>query len=52
LQSFVDRRFKPSGPTHPHEDLHSVELRLELLEQRLQQLESSDVRSSEGTTTD
>lgn len=42
LQSFVDRRFKPSGPAHhdPDHEIHSVEQRLDQLEQRLQQLES------------
>jgi hypothetical protein len=41
LQSFVDRRFKPAGTGHedPHAEIHTVERRLELLEQRLRDLE-------------
>ncbi|MEA2677496.1 MAG: hypothetical protein QOJ81_1637 [Chloroflexota bacterium] len=44
LQSFVDRRFKPSGgqATDGHHDIHTVQQRLAALEERLQRLESPD----------
>lgn len=44
LQSFVDRRFRPSGATgDPHHDaIHTVEQRLEQLEERLTRLEMGD----------
>jgi hypothetical protein len=45
LQNFVDRRFKPAGATQPdshHEQIHTVEQRLEQLEGRLRRLETSD----------
>jgi hypothetical protein len=42
LQSFVDRRFRPIGapPSH-HEDIRTVEMRLDKLEQRLASMESA-----------
>jgi hypothetical protein len=42
LQSFVDKRFKPGGMPHmdAHQEIHSVEHRLDLLEQRLAAMES------------
>jgi hypothetical protein len=42
LQSFVDRRFRPTGapPIH-HEDIRTVEIRLDQLEQRLASMESA-----------
>jgi hypothetical protein len=45
IQNFVDRRFKPAGATHPdvhHEQIHTVEQRLEQLEERLRHLEAND----------
>jgi hypothetical protein len=45
IQNFVDRRFKPAGaPVHEshRDEIHTVEQRLEQVEQRLALLESSD----------
>lgn len=46
LQGLVDRRFKPAGTGHadPHAEIHTVEQRLERLEQRLLQHESATKR--------
>jgi hypothetical protein len=42
LQNFVDKRFKPAGPTHldVHQEMLSVEQRVELLERRLSVVEA------------
>jgi hypothetical protein len=50
LQNFVDKRFKPSGAQHmdPHQEIHSVEQRLDLLEQRLAAMESGRAPSEAG----
>jgi hypothetical protein len=45
LQNFVDRRFKPAGASQPdshHEHIHTVEQRLERLEERLNRMESGN----------
>jgi hypothetical protein len=45
LQSLVDRHFKPAGAPQAdahHEHIHTVEQRLELLEERLRHLEDGD----------
>jgi hypothetical protein len=50
LQNFVDKRFKPTGAQHmdPHQEIHSVEQRLDLLEQRLAAMESGRAPSEAG----